>query len=166
MQKIVAFYQRMFNLDDYLYRDVISVEEEIQLNKAIPDLAKKYSRKILRYGISVYNNNLVSVEVPQYLLDLADKFTRLGILKFVPKDYTINIYKPKDFIQYHIDRGSDDILILSILTPITFSLKKNEEVMSFEFPNRSALLLTGEYRTEWEHSIEPVKERRISVVFR
>jgi alkylated DNA repair dioxygenase AlkB len=156
----------MFNLDDHLYRDVISVEEEIELNKAIPDLTKKYSRKILRYGVSKYNNNLVSVEVPQYLLDLANKFTKLGILKFVPKDYTINIYKPNDFIDYHIDMGDDDILILSILTPIIFNLKKNEEVMSFEFPNRSALLLTGEYRTIWQHAIEPVTDRRISIVFR
>jgi alkylated DNA repair dioxygenase AlkB len=156
----------MFNLDDYLYRNVISAEEEIELNKAIPDLTKKYSRKILRYGISKYNNNLVSVEVPQYLLDLSDKLIKLGILKFIPKDYTINIYKPKDFIKYHIDMGDDDTLILSILTPITFNLKKNEEVISFEFPNRSALLLTGDYRTEWQHAIEPVTDRRISVVFR
>jgi alkylated DNA repair dioxygenase AlkB len=156
----------MFNLDDYLHRDVISAEEETQLNKAIPDLTKKYSRKILRYGVSKYNNNLVSVEVPQYLLDLSDKLIKLGILKFVPKDYTINIYKPKDFIKYHIDMGDDDTLILSILTPITFNLKKNEEAISFEFPNRSALLLTGEYRTEWQHAIEPVTDRRISIVFR
>jgi alkylated DNA repair dioxygenase AlkB len=156
----------MFNLDDYLYKDVISVEEEIQLNEAIPNLTRKYSRKILRYGVSKYNNNLVSVEVPQYLLDLANKFTKLGILKFIPKDYTINIYKPKDFIDYHIDMGDDDTLILSILTPIIFNLKKNEEVMSFEFPNRSTLLLTGEYRTEWQHAIEPVTDRRISIVFR
>ena len=156
----------MFNLDDFLYRDIISTEEETQLNQNIPDITRKYSRKILRYGVSKYNNNLVSVEVPQYLLELADKFTKLGILKFVPKDYTINIYKPKDFIDYHIDLGDDDTLILSILTPITFNLKKNEEVISFEFSNRSALLLTGEYRTEWQHAIEPVIDRRISVVFR
>jgi alkylated DNA repair dioxygenase AlkB len=156
----------MFNLDDYLYREAITAEEEMALNEAIPDLIKKYSRKILRYGISKYNNNLVSVEVPQYLLDLANKFTKLGILKFVPKDYTINIYKPKDFIDYHIDMGDDDTLILSILTPIIFNLKKNKEVMSFEFPNRSTLLLTGEYRTEWQHAIEPVTDRRISIVFR
>lgn len=156
----------MFNPNDYLYRDVISVEEEIELNQNIPDLTRKYSRKILRYGVSKYNNNLVSVEVPQYLLDLSDKLTELGILKFVPKDYTINIYKPKDFIDYHIDMGDDDTLILSILTPITFNLKKGEEVISFQFPNRSALLLTGEYRTEWQHAIEPVVDRRISIVFR
>jgi alkylated DNA repair dioxygenase AlkB len=156
----------MFNLDDYLYREAITAEEEMALNETIPDLIKKYSRKILRYGVSKYNNNLVSVEVPQYLLDLANKFTKLGILKFVPKDYTINIYKPKDFIDYHIDMGDDDTLILSILTPIIFNLKKNEEVMSFEFPNRSTLLLTGEYRTEWQHAIEPVTDRRISIVFR
>lgn len=156
----------MFNPNDYLYRDVISVEEEIELNQNIPDLTRKYSRKILRYGVSKYNNNLVSVEVPQYLLDLSDKLTELGILRFVPKDYTINIYKPKDFIDYHIDMGDDDTLILSILTPITFNLKKGEEVISFEFPNRSTLLLTGEYRTEWQHAIEPVVDRRISVVFR
>ena len=62
--------------------------------------------------------------------------------------------------------GDDDTLILSILTPITFNLKKNEEAISFEFPNRSALLLTGEYRTEWQHAIEPVTDRRISIVFR
>lgn len=156
----------MFNPNDYLYRDVISVEEEIELNQNIPDLTRKYSRKILRYGVSKYNNNLVSVEVPQYLLDLSDKLTELGILKFVPKDYTINIYKPKDFIDYHIDMGDDDTLILSILSPITFNLKKGEEMVSFEFSNRSALLLTGEYRTEWQHAIEPVVDRRISVVFR
>lgn len=156
----------MFNLDNYLYREAITTEEEIALNETIPNLTRKYSRKILRYGVSKYDNNLVSVEVPQYLLELADKFTKLGILKFVPKDYTINIYKPKDFIDYHIDLGDDDTLILSILTPIIFNLKKNEEVVSFEFPNKSAFLLTGEYRTEWQHAIEPVADRRISIVFR
>ena len=156
----------MFNLDDYLYRDVISVEEEIELNQNIPNLTRKYSRKILRYGISKYDNNLISLEVPQYLLDLSDKLTKLGILKFVPKDYTINIYKPNDFIDYHIDLGDDDTLILSILTPINFNLRKGDEKISFEFPQRSALLLTGEYRTDWEHSIECVTDRRISVVFR
>jgi alkylated DNA repair dioxygenase AlkB len=156
----------MFNLDDYLYRDVISVEEEIQLNESIPNLTKKYSRKILRYGISKYDNNLISLEVPQYLLDLSDKLIRLDILKFVPKDYTINIYKPDDFIDYHIDLGDDDTVILSILCPITFNLKKDEDIISFEFPRRAVLLMTGEYRTEWQHAIEPVKERRISVVFR
>ena len=156
----------MFNLDDYLYRDVISVEEEIELNQNIPNLTRKYSRKILRYGVSKYDNNLISLEVPQYLLDLSDKLTNLGILKFVPKDYTINIYKPNDFIDYHIDLGDDDTLILSILTPINFNLRKGDETVSFEFPQRSALLLTGEYRTDWQHSIEPVTDRRISVVFR
>jgi len=156
----------MFNLDDYLYRDVISVEEEIELNQNIPNLTRKYSRKILRYGISKYDNNLISLEVPQYLLDLSDKLIRLGILKFVPKDYTINIYKPDDFIDYHIDLGDDDTVILSILCPITFNLKKDEDIISFEFPRRAVLLMTGEYRTEWKHAIEPVKERRISVVFR
>jgi alkylated DNA repair dioxygenase AlkB len=156
----------MFNLDDYLYRDVITVEEEIELNQNIPNLIRKYSRKILRYGVSKYNNNLISLEVPQYLLDLSDKLTKLGILKFVPKDYTINIYKPNDFIDYHIDLGDDDTLILSILTPINFNLRKGDETVSFEFPQRSALLLTGEYRTDWEHSIERVTDRRISVVFR
>jgi alkylated DNA repair dioxygenase AlkB len=156
----------MFNLDDYLYRDVITVEEEIELNQNIPNLIRKYSRKILRYGVSKYNNNLISLEVPQYLLNLSDKLTELGILKFVPKDYTINIYKPNDFIDYHIDLGDDDTLILSILTPINFNLRKGDETVSFEFPQRSALLLTGEYRTDWEHSIERVTDRRISVVFR
>ena len=117
----------MFNLDDYLYRDVISVEEEIELNQNIPNLTRKYSRKILRYGVSKYDNNLISLEVPQYLLDLSDKLTNLGILKFVPKDYTINIYKPNDFIDYHIDLGDDDTLILSILTPINFNLRKGDE---------------------------------------
>jgi len=156
----------MFNLDEHLYRDVISEDEELQLNKSIPDLTKKYSRKILRYGISKYNNNLVSAEVPQYLLDLADKLRDLGILRFVPKDYTINIYKPGDFIDYHIDIGDDDTLILSILTPITFNLRRGDALVSFQFPNRSALLLTGEFRTDWQHAIEPVTARRISVVFR
>ena len=142
------------------------IREEIELNQNIPNLTRKYSRKILRYGISKYDNNLISLEVPQYLLDLSDKLTKLGILKFIPKDYTINIYKPNDFIDYHIDLGDDDTLILSILTPINFNLRKGDEKISFEFRNRSALLLTGEHRTDWEHSIERVTDRRISVVFR
>ena len=156
----------MFNLADYLYRDAISVEEEIQLDESIPNLTKKYSRKILRYGISKYDNNLASLEVPQYLLALSDRLTGMGILKFRPKDYTINIYKPGDFIDYHIDLGDDDTVILSILCPVTFNLKKDEDIVSFEFPRRAVLLMTGEYRTEWQHAIEPVKERRISIVFR
>jgi len=156
----------MFKLEEYLYRDVISEREEIRLNEAIPDLVRKWSRKILRYGVSKYNNNLVSTEVPQYLLELADRLIELGILKFTPRDYTINIYKPGDFIDYHVDLGDDDTVILSILCPITFNLKRGEDTISFEFPRRSVFLMTGEYRTEWQHAIDPVKERRISIVFR
>ena len=156
----------MFNLDDHLWREVVSAEEELLLDRAIPDLTRKYSRQILRYGVSKYRNNLVSVEVPQYLLDLSDRLTRLGILKFVPKDYTINIYKPGDSIGYHIDLGDDDTVILNLLCPVTFNLKKGAELVSFEFPQRSVFLLTDEWRNLWEHSIEPVKDRRLSIVFR
>jgi alkylated DNA repair dioxygenase AlkB len=156
----------MFKLEDHLWRDIFSAEDEIQLDRAIPDLTRKYSRQILRYGVSKYQNNLVSVEVPQYLLDLASRLTQLGMLKFVPQDYTINIYKPGDSIGYHIDLGDDDTVILNLLCPVTFNLKKGAELVSFEFPQRSVFLLTGEWRNLWEHSIEPVKDRRLSIVFR
>ena len=156
----------MSSLEDHLWRGVVSAEEEILLDRAIPNLTRKYSRKILRYGVSKYRNNLVSVEVPQYVLDLASRLTQLGILKFVPQDYTINIYKPGDSIGYHIDLGDDDTLILNLLCPVLFNLKKGAELVSLEFPQRSALLLTGEWRTHWEHSIERVEDRRVSIVFR
>ena len=96
----------MFNLDDFLYRDIISTEEETQLNQNIPDITRKYSRKILRYGVSKYNNNLVSLEVPQYLLELADKLTKSGILKFFDIAYHMNAFTRIEFEVEDIVRSS------------------------------------------------------------
>lgn len=43
---------------------------------------------------------------------------------------------------------------------------KNDEQYKITIPSRSIMQLKDEIRFEWKHSIEPVKLKRYSIVFR
>ena len=59
---------------------------------------------------------------------------------------------------------------ISLLSPCRFRLRRRTsrawERATVTVRPRSAYLLTGPARTEWEHSIPPVDDLRYSVTFR
>ena len=63
-----------------------------------------------------------------------------------------------------------DVIAVSLAAPCTLRLRRKQgngwERTSVHVQPRSAYLLRGEVRWDWQHSIPPVDELRYSVTFR
>jgi alkylated DNA repair dioxygenase AlkB len=81
-------------------------------------------------------------------------------------------YDPGAGIGWHRDRPQyGEVIGLSLGAPVTLRLRKRLSGGGFErvgvaLPPRSLYLLSGEVRSEWEHSIAPIDATRRSVTFR
>jgi alkylated DNA repair dioxygenase AlkB len=74
-------------------------------------------------------------------------------------------------IGWHRDKAVfGDVIGISLLAPCQFRLRRRAgnkwERVTVEAAPRSAYLLSGPARTEWEHSIPPVDRPRYSVTYR
>ncbi|MFC3068164.1 alpha-ketoglutarate-dependent dioxygenase AlkB [Phenylobacterium soli] len=83
----------------------------------------------------------------------------------------INKYEPGAPIGWHRDRPVfAEVVGISLLAPCVFRLRRRTpagfERASLTLEPRSAYLLSGAARTEWEHSIPPVGQLRYSITFR
>ena len=83
----------------------------------------------------------------------------------------ITEYAPGAPIGWHRDRPEFEVVAgVSLLSPCTFRLRRRSgagwERRSFVAEPRSAYVLSGPARREWEHSIPPVEALRYSVTFR
>lgn len=110
--------------------------------------------------------------IPDFLLDLrvrAGAFAELSPESL--QQALVTEYSPGAAIGWHRDKAVyGEIVGVSLLAPCTFRLRRSigrkwERVNLVAEP-RSAYLLSGEARTEWEHSIPPVDALRYSVTFR
>lgn len=110
--------------------------------------------------------------IPGFLLPLRDKvagFAGLPATDFV--QVLINEYRPGAGIGWHRDKPHFGIVAgVSLLAACSFRLRRrngakwDRETVTVE--PRSAYLMAGASRTEWEHSIPPVKEHRYSITLR
>ncbi|HEY0053695.1 MAG TPA: alpha-ketoglutarate-dependent dioxygenase AlkB, partial [Caulobacteraceae bacterium] len=74
-------------------------------------------------------------------------------------------------IGWHRDRPDYDLVAgVSLLSPAVFRLRRREGAAwlrrSLTVEPRSAYVMHGPARYEWEHSLRPVRARRYSVTFR
>jgi alkylated DNA repair dioxygenase AlkB len=74
-------------------------------------------------------------------------------------------------IGWHRDRPVfDKVVGISLLSPCVLRFRRRDgrgfRRFSLEAPPRSAYLLSGEIRHEWEHSIAPMEQMRYSITFR
>lgn len=77
-------------------------------------------------------------------------------------------------IGWHRDKGVFGIVVgLSLLAPCRFRLRRPDPAVPTRWERRtivaeprSLYVLDGEARREWEHSVPPVAERRLSITFR
>lgn len=149
--------------------NILSIEEEIDLLDKLSNEQgiKTNSRILIRYGNSVYGNDKLD-PIPEYLLDLCNKLINRKVLDALPEDVTINTYYPGDSIPAHIDKieAGPVITILSLLSEATLILTYGSKKEKIVLPSRSVIQLKGIYRTHWKHSIEKLKQKRISIVFR
>jgi DNA oxidative demethylase len=113
-----------------------------------------------------------TVAIPDWLLPLREKAAAFAGLE--PGDFVHALlarYDPGAGIGWHRDRDLfDKVVGISLNTPATLRLRRRTGAgflrASLDVEPRSAYLLSGEARWEWEHRITPGDQLRFSITFR
>ena len=171
-------------IEGILYRDeFITAGEELDLLNRIRSLdfhemkmrGVIARRRVIHYGVKYSFETFKASEgppIPPFLLPLRERAAEFAAVQ--PGDLAealLTEYAPGAPIGWHRDAHPFDIVIgISLLSPCRFRFRRGEvrawETVDVPLPPRSAYVLTGPARTEWEHSIPPVKELRYSITFR
>ncbi|HYC51449.1 MAG TPA: alpha-ketoglutarate-dependent dioxygenase AlkB [Gemmatimonadaceae bacterium] len=163
--------------------DILSSATEQDLLAQIPELPFREfefhgytgKRRVVSFGWK-YDFSARTLDevapIPSYLLpvrDLAASFA--GLTPEALEHVLVTEYSPGAAIGWHKDKAVfGDIVGISLKSACTFRLRRAvgdrwERVNVIAKP-RSAYLLRGASRTEWEHSIPAVDELRYSLTFR
>lgn len=111
-------------------------------------------------------------EMPQFLQAVRERAAGFAGLDIAALEHALVIeYPPDAAIGWHRDRPQfGDVIGVSLLSPCTFRLRRKRGAKwqrhSFTAAPRSAYLLRGPSRFEWEHSIPPQEALRYSITFR
>ena len=111
-------------------------------------------------------------EFPSFLLPIRDAAAAaFGLEGSSLEQALLNEYGRGASIGWHKDRPVfGDVVGISLLSPCTFRFRRKAgtkwERRSVRAEPRSAYLLRGPSRHEWEHSIPAVAEQRYSITFR
>ena len=113
-----------------------------------------------------------SDDIPAFLLPLRERAAAFaGIAADALQQVLINKYAPGAGIGWHRDRPMfEDVIAVSLGASCTLRLRIRQgdgwERASQLVRPRSAYLLRGPARREWEHSVPPLNRLRYSVTFR
>ena len=113
-----------------------------------------------------------SDEIPGLLLPLRERAAEIaGVAAQSLQQVLVTEYAPGAAIGWHRDKPMfEDVVAFSFLAPCTLRLRRRRDEgwdrRSIELRPRSAYLLRGPSRRDWEHSIPPVGQLRFSVTFR
>lgn len=133
------------------------------------------NRRVTSFGLK-YNFSRRAVEmasdIPPFLIDLLPRvasFARDEPDAF--RQVGVNEYRAGAGIGWHKDKPEFGVVVgLSLGAPATMRFRKPQgktwERVSHQVQPRSIYILTGEARTEWEHSIPEVSDLRYSITFR
>jgi alkylated DNA repair dioxygenase AlkB len=133
------------------------------------------NRRIVSYGYRYdYAGRTLraSDAMPAFLAPLREVASRFsGIAEAQLEQALVTEYAPGAGIGWHRDKPMfDDVVALSFLSPCVLRLRRQDgtgwQRQSVEIVPRSAYLLHGPVRSEWEHSIVPMDTLRYSVTFR
>jgi alkylated DNA repair dioxygenase AlkB len=110
-------------------------------------------------------------EMPEFLLALRDQVSELAGLKSGELQHSmVTEYRQGVGIGWHRDKAVfGPVIGISLLSPCVFRLRRmldKWERARVRLEPGSVYLLTGQARSEWEHSIPPVEALRYSITFR
>jgi alkylated DNA repair dioxygenase AlkB len=163
--------------------DLISASDEAALLQRIRELPFREfefhgftgKRRVVSFGWK-YDFSARALEkasdIPVWLLPLRDAAARFAELEARSLIHAlVTEYSAGAAIGWHTDRDVfGEVIGVSLLAPCTFRLRRRVstgwERMNLIVEPRSAYLMSGPSRTEWEHSIPPVDSLRYSVTFR
>jgi DNA oxidative demethylase len=132
-------------------------------------------RRVLHYGVHYSFETFRATPgppIPDFLLPLRRKAAVFaGVEDAALAEALITEYAPGATIGWHRDAAPFDVVVgISLASECRFRFRRGkvrawqtEEVL---MPPRSAYVLDGPARREWEHSIPAVKALRYSVTFR
>lgn len=168
----------------FRYREeIVTEEEEAALAASLGRLDLKPfefhghlgNRRVVSFGLR-YDYSRRSIEraseVPSFLdgllLRVAD-FAGCEAAAF--RQVGVNEYRPGAGIGWHKDKPQFGIIVgVSLLAPATMRFRRAHGGswirISQAIKPRSIYILSGEARTEWEHSIPPLTDLRYSITFR
>lgn len=170
--------------EGFQYRpEVLSVIEERALLdqvRALPFTAFEFhgyvgKRRVVSYGwrYDFSARQLQRTEdIPPFLLALRETAARFaGMSPESLQQVLVTEYDAGAGIGWHRDKAIfGEVIGLSLLSSCVFRLRRKVgttwERASITAEPRSAYLLRGPSRTEWEHSIPAVESRRYSITFR
>jgi alkylated DNA repair dioxygenase AlkB len=132
-------------------------------------------RRVIHYGVKYSFETFRATPgpaIPDFLLPLRAQAASFAAVE--PSELAealITEYPAGAAIGWHKDAYPFEIVIgISLLSASRFRFRRGRvrawETAELPLPRRSIYVLTGPARTEWEHSIPPVKELRYSVTFR
>ena len=133
------------------------------------------NRRVVGFGLRYdYDERRVvqAPPIPDFLLALRAKVAGFAALPAEAFAHAlINEYPPGAGIGWHRDRSHfAEVAGVSLLGACDFRLRRKTDMgwerETIRVEPRSAYLLTGPARTEWEHSVPPVGEHRYSITFR
>jgi alkylated DNA repair dioxygenase AlkB len=113
-----------------------------------------------------------AADLPPFLLPLRNRAAAAAGLSPSALEHALLIeYAPGAGIGWHRDRPQfGHVIGISLLAPCTFRMRRKRgakwERRSLMIAARSAYLLRGPSRMQWEHSIPPLSTLRYSVTFR
>jgi alkylated DNA repair dioxygenase AlkB len=163
--------------------EAISEQEQTDLVTAIQSLDLKPfefhgyigNRRVINFGFK-YDFTRRFVEkadgIPQCLHELLGRAAEFaGNNQDAFQQVGINEYQAGAGIGWHKDKPEFGIIVgASLLAPATMRFRKKENGnwvrVSQTLKPRSIYLLSGEARTEWEHSVPPLDSLRYAITFR
>jgi alkylated DNA repair dioxygenase AlkB len=111
-------------------------------------------------------------DMPPFLLPLRRRAAAFaGLEPSAFQHALVTEYSPGAGIGWHRDKAVfDEVVGVSLVSPCRFRFRRSQgekwERTSLITEPRSAYLLAGPSRTEWEHSIAPMDRLRYSITFR
>ena len=163
--------------------EIVSEEEEAALAASLARLDLKPfefhgytgNRRVVSFGLD-YDFTRRSVEpapeMPAFLDELLARAAAFaGCEKAAFRQVGVNEYRQGAGVGWHKDKPQFGIVVgVSLLAPATMRFRKAIGARwirtSHALQPRSIYILSGEARTEWEHSVPPVDRLRYSINFR
>lgn len=162
------------------FPDWITLEDEVDLlGKFGPPpthRGRDFDRaRVERFGPGVPNSGYTEAhryggEIAPHLISIGERLVELGVP--TPDAITVGWYLPGQYMRPHIDspKAGTVIAVLALLGDATMLFTRDLEsvVASVEiaFVRRMLIVMRDEVRWDWRHEILPVKETRVSIVFR
>jgi alkylated DNA repair protein alkB family protein 4 len=189
------FHNEISNLDSvniggvHVIENFISPEEEQQLIQIIdtkrPWVDSQEGRRKQDYGPKVsFLKRKVSVGnfggLPRFAVNLFDRMSasHSNLMKdFVPVEFCVLEYTPErgSYIRPHYDDmwiWGDRLITVNLLSDTVLRLTREFKMPPYEIvirmPARSLIIITGEARYDWHHSINryDIKSRRVAMTWR